>query len=951
MTKTDNYVSELAKKIRFTRAVLNKHTLQKTNKLVENVIVKNIEKMTLKNDFSIDKLFGATRKKGLKIMDRGCIGNVKGLKFHTQCISKNIQNVSCYLKSKKPKPIIKDRKKVKIEKYDKLNYIEDLTSTTKSDNARNAMNDCMEFVDINEHCEDWDERLLTMLSKRTAKWIVNKCVVDLSNEQKRFFNALQSFHGEKCKRETDFELISETDLDEKIELRRKVSMLPVKYSNDTVELSTDPYSDNNAATFYRQPFGLRKEMKEKMFNEEKNDVNSKKYQIPFKNFGKISLENQIYDKNYLRLLKDSRIVNTIIKTDNEYVHQLYAGANILFKTNNNDIIFFNSRDCFEKQLQKKYPIIPNLTSKSDSMLSKKNIGNMYNIDQFKITKKQKCNQRWTKLPKLLDPFVFRKFNSTVANNFRNNASEITAEDIENKLNLAKNKTLVDIADLWKMKHLLVERCNDATVTAIKNDIFDNQTHIRLISMNVAVKFIQNCTDVNINFNKLYDNLHLISERSSSIFATEFIMQNKEDIYISPSHESENNNLQNYEESIENDIDAKDSNKDNTMTYNIKMQSKTIRKCSILLKTLKKCLNDTTHIIQTEAAKCLLYLGINSTMAENILLKVLYDKKSLWNDRYESVVALGKKGNYNEIVLDELIKQILFTENPIVYKTLADILINLSINTTLIQSMIAEHLNSISWRYRVISCQLLPCLYGDISDDITNKLKQLMWRDPHAEVRRSAGQALGKAGRGRDVHEALCNIMTTAKDGAQNEKVEALKKIAYLGIVTTNLLPSFLSCFDDKYVSVRREACIVSFKLKLKQPEIIEKLIFLASHDPIWEVKSKALRAIGKIGVKSEKILNCVRWALRYEIQVSVRESAFYVLKKIDREIKDEDNIACYLQRLSVETNASFSQKIKDFLISKGIELDFQVKLVEKIRNKIKALNNHNNISRMILESQ
>ena len=63
----------------------------------------------------------------------------------------------------------------------------------------------------------------------------------------------------------------------------------------------------------------------------------------------------------------------------------------------------------------------------------------------------------------------------------------------------------------------------------------------------------------------------------------------------------------------------------------------------------------------------------------------------------------------------------------------------------------------------------------------------------------------------------------------------------VGIMTAKLLPVFLDCFSDNYVSVRMEACLSCNNLRIKDPAVLEKLVFLATYDPIWKVKALALQ--------------------------------------------------------------------------------------------------------------
>lgn len=62
-------------------------------------------------------------------------------------------------------------------------------------------------------------------------------------------------------------------------------------------------------------------------------------------------------------------------------------------------------------------------------------------------------------------------------------------------------------------------------------------------------------------------------------------------------------------------------------------------------------------------------------------------------------------------------------------------------------------------------------------------------------------------------------------------------------MTAKLLPALLECFHDEYVSVRTEACIACNNLKIIDERVVEKLLFLATYDPIWKIKALALQGI------------------------------------------------------------------------------------------------------------
>lgn len=60
-------------------------------------------------------------------------------------------------------------------------------------------------------------------------------------------------------------------------------------------------------------------------------------------------------------------------------------------------------------------------------------------------------------------------------------------------------------------------------------------------------------------------------------------------------------------------------------------------------------------------------------------------------------------------------------------------------------------------------------------------------------------------------------------------------------MTAKLLPTFLKCFEDDYISIRSEVCITCGNIELKDEVVVEKLILLATFDPIWKVKALAFQ--------------------------------------------------------------------------------------------------------------
>lgn len=118
---------------------------------------------------------------------------------------------------------------------------------------------------------------------------------------------------------------------------------------------------------------------------------------------------------------------------------------------------------------------------------------------------------------------------------------------------------------------------------------------------------------------------------------------------------------------------------------------------------------------------------------------------------------------------------------------------------------------------------------------------MMWNDMSRQVRKLAAQTLGRTGRGRYVHD---EILTRLNSSVASDRVEALKKINQIGIMTNKLIDPFLKCFRDDYISVRELACKASQSLNFEtnDQKLIEALVFVARFDRIAKLKTLAIRS-------------------------------------------------------------------------------------------------------------
>lgn len=127
-------------------------------------------------------------------------------------------------------------------------------------------------------------------------------------------------------------------------------------------------------------------------------------------------------------------------------------------------------------------------------------------------------------------------------------------------------------------------------------------------------------------------------------------------------------------------------------------------------------------------------------------------------------------------------------------------------------------------------------------DLCNKLIHMMWNDWSGAVRRAAALALSKLNVAREMHSELRllslpnrhirafmfssllidkQFLYSAKleEGPTAWRLEALILIGQLKIMTPKLLPTFLRCFNDDYVTVRKQACLTAASLMMEDQSV------------------------------------------------------------------------------------------------------------------------------------
>ncbi|XP_038046903.1 HEAT repeat-containing protein 4-like isoform X2 [Patiria miniata] len=364
----------------------------------------------------------------------------------------------------------------------------------------------------------------------------------------------------------------------------------------------------------------------------------------------------------------------------------------------------------------------------------------------------------------------------------------------------------------------------------------------------------------------------------------------------------------------------------------------------LLQCVEKVLGDTSRRVQVTAAIALYTLNKPNEEARRILNDVM--RAGSEPERWAAAQCLAHAGVCDSYVVSELIQQLLASEDAIKNERCVSLLARLSANSSVVHSMVGEQLNSTSWRHRIIACRVLPRLNGTINKDITHKLSNLMWNDWHHEVRKAAAQTMGRTGHGKEVHDDLRDRLL---EGNERDRIDALNKIAHLGIMTARLLPAYLQCFSDAYIAVRIAATNTASLLSLEDPKVTQKLLFLTQFDNNWKVKAHAVKALGDIGKNSEPIQEAVLWAVRFESEPGVRAEALQTLVKLKIGGK---HIAAMLQdKLLVEPDQLVRVQLAIALQSMGVSPTGDMEMVQQIKDEVRRLCTRYNIAAKITQNE
>ncbi|KAG9336384.1 hypothetical protein JZ751_002731, partial [Albula glossodonta] len=350
-----------------------------------------------------------------------------------------------------------------------------------------------------------------------------------------------------------------------------------------------------------------------------------------------------------------------------------------------------------------------------------------------------------------------------------------------------------------------------------------------------------------------------------------------------------------------------------------------------LQPLLLCALGDQHVqVQIAAAVCQYAMGSPNPHTREILLSTL--RQGVDTDSWVAAQCLAMEGETSLLVIQRLLTQLFGSEIQRDKEQATTLLASISCETALVRSLLAEELNCANWRNRVLACKTIGRLKSPVNKDLVNKLTQLMWKDWHSEARQAAARALEELGQGRQLHNEL---RVKLEDAPSLLRVEALALLAQLRIMTAKLLPSFLGCFKDSFMAVRRQACETASVLFTKSEMIVDRLIQLMVDDPVCEVKVAAITALGKIGCLTPTLQKLLLLAMHHEEEPEVRIAACKAIRILGVNTPELQHLL--QQRLLLEMHPEVHRHIEDLMKSYGFSLQADKNIAHKIKQQVQEL--------------
>ncbi|KAI8924774.1 hypothetical protein BC831DRAFT_463585 [Entophlyctis helioformis] len=194
------------------------------------------------------------------------------------------------------------------------------------------------------------------------------------------------------------------------------------------------------------------------------------------------------------------------------------------------------------------------------------------------------------------------------------------------------------------------------------------------------------------------------------------------------------------------------------------------------------------------------------------------------------------------------------------------------------------------------------------------LLNMMWTDWNKDVRDEASAVLGELRQGRPIFEWVVRLLDSTDPV---KRVDALRCLTYLAVMTKEALGTYLKCFKDSYASVRIEACKVACTLGSADRGIVNALLdLLDDHD--YRVRAYAIKALGYTQCKEPKNRETLNWALHHDHHPVVRAEAIRAVANLNLIMDDQTIREGVFTLLETDKSDKVKKEAERVLVANGL---------------------------------
>lgn len=192
----------------------------------------------------------------------------------------------------------------------------------------------------------------------------------------------------------------------------------------------------------------------------------------------------------------------------------------------------------------------------------------------------------------------------------------------------------------------------------------------------------------------------------------------------------------------------------------------------------------------------------------------------------------------------------------------------------------------------------------------------MWDDWSDEIRHASALALGISGNGRLVHD---DLIARLESGSERTRVEVLRKLGEMKIITPRLVPVFHARFQDPYVSVRIQACKTAAVLAEGKhtSSTLTALLNVIETGFSTLARCAALDALAAMGVVNGRILRRLTWVIRFAKDNDVVSAAIRAVETLGLKARTHDIIDAISGRMHKADTAEIQTQAGRVLESFG----------------------------------